>query len=162
MIPSGITNDNKWQRVIQQVTTSDNKWYSKWQWMTAIDNEWERVIKYHNEWWRMTASVKTHEYEWENVEGKSEEVKRERSKKKKPNLLFLQVIPWTTSLKVTSAGKLLYFLNVDLYAQRIIFFLTKVHHLEPFKSLFYMLFRMCDMGKEFSWISLHMAVHYFE
>ena len=88
MTPSGITNDNKWQRVIQQVTTSDNKWYNKWQWMTAIDNEWERVIKYDNEWWRMTASLKTHEYEWENVEGKSEEVKNEEEVRRKNQTYF--------------------------------------------------------------------------
>ena len=109
---SDTTSDNEWQQVVQQVTMNDSDWQRVRtsnkisQWVMANDSEcqnaWIRMRKCRREKWR----------------GK----KRGRSKKKKPNLLFLQVIPWTTSLKVTSAGKLLYFLNVDLYAQRIIFF----------------------------------------
>ena len=109
---SGATSDNEWQQVAQQVTMNDSDWKRVrtsnkiWQWVMANDSEcqnaWIRMRKCRREKWRSK--------------------KWGRSKRKKPNLLFLQVIPWTTSLKVTSAGKLLYFLNVDLYAQRIIYF----------------------------------------
>ena len=49
------TNDHGWQRVVQRVTKCG----------TASENEWQRVTKNDDEWRRMTASVKTNEYEWE-------------------------------------------------------------------------------------------------
>ena len=34
------TNDNEWQRVVQQLIKSDNEQYNEWQRMTTSDNEW--------------------------------------------------------------------------------------------------------------------------
>ena len=51
----------------------------------------------------------------ENVEGKSCSLKKcGRTKKKKSNLFLFKLLPWPTSLKVTFAGKLLYFSNFNL------------------------------------------------
>ena len=51
----------------------------------------------------------------ENVGGKSSSLKNEDEvRRKNQTCLSSKLLPWTASFKVTSAGKLLYFLNFDL------------------------------------------------
>ena len=57
MTTRGTTNNNEWQRVVQQVTTCDTTSDYEWQRVTTNGNEWKRVPKNDkvtandSEWW---------------------------------------------------------------------------------------------------------------
>ena len=57
-------SDKEWQRVVQQLTTSDSEWYNEWQ--RPVQQK-ITISRNNNTSRRMTASVKTNDYEWEQV-----------------------------------------------------------------------------------------------
>ena len=64
----GISSDNEWQRVVQQmirVVTSDNDWEQ----VTTSDNEWQQMIQgvttNENEWQGAVQRMTTSDNEWD-------------------------------------------------------------------------------------------------